>query len=72
MFNREQNYAPDGGKWICGRCHVPLEQIKVQAFYLQSAFDVLLPRCPKCGMTMIPQSLADGKMVEVESLVEDK
>lgn len=72
MIRQEQNFAPDRGKWICGRCKVPLEQIKVQALYLQSAFDVKLPRCPKCGMTLIPESLAEGKMQEVEALVEDK
>ena len=72
MLSREQNYEPDGGKWVCGRCGVPLEQMPVQAFYLQSAFDVKLPRCPRCGMTMVPASLAVGKMEVVECLVEDK
>ena len=45
---------------------------KVQAEYLQSAFDVFLPRCPQCGLTMIPRTLAEGKMLEVERLLEDK
>lgn len=72
MLRQEQNFAPDHGTWICGRCRVPLEQINVQALYLQSAFDVTLPRCPKCGMTLIPEYLAEGKMQEVEALVEDK
>ncbi|MEG2171867.1 MAG: DNA-binding protein [Desulfovibrionaceae bacterium] len=66
------NYAPDGGQWICRSCGCPLEQSKVQACYLNSAFDVFLPRCPQCGMTMVPRSLAEGKMLEVESLLEDK
>lgn len=34
------NYEPDGGSWTCGRCGCPLEQGKVQVFYLNSAFDV--------------------------------
>lgn len=68
----EPNYTTDGGDWICQRCNVPLEQIKVQARYMHSAFDVLLPRCPKCGLTHIPKSLAEGKMAEVEALLEDK
>lgn len=50
----------------------PLEQVKVQVGYLGSAFDVSLPRCPSCGLTMIPKSLAEGKMAEVEALLEDK
>lgn len=44
----------------------------MQAEYLQSAFDVFLPRCPQCGLTMIPRTLAEGKMLEVERLLEDK
>ena len=66
------NYGPDGGTWLCGRCHVPLEQLKTTVFYLNSAFDVVPPRCPQCGLTLIPKSLADGKMLEVEALLEDK
>lgn len=68
----DPNYSPDSGDWICQKCQVPLEQIKVQARYLSSAFDVILPRCPKCGLTLIPKSLAEGKMAEVEALLEDK
>ncbi|MBR4741811.1 MAG: DNA-binding protein [Desulfovibrio sp.] len=60
------------GHWICERCNVLLEQIKVPVFYLNSAFDVVLPRCPKCGFTLVPKSLAEGKMLEVETLLEDK
>ena len=52
--------------------NAPLEQVKVQVGYLGSAFDVSLPRCPSCGLTMIPKSLAEGKMAEVEALLEDK
>ena len=25
----KKSYAPDRGRWTCGRCHVPLEQIEV-------------------------------------------
>ena len=66
------NYMPDSGDWICVRCHCPLEQGKIQVGYLNSAFDVLLPRCPQCGLTFVPKSLAEGKMAEVEALLEDK
>ncbi|WP_346664519.1 DVU_1557 family redox protein [uncultured Mailhella sp.] len=68
----EPNFTTDDGDWVCAKCHVPLEQIKVQALYMHSAFDVILPRCPSCGLTLIPQSLAEGKMAEVEALLEDK
>ena len=68
----EPRYEPDPGDWVCARCGVPLEQVRVQVGYLGSAFDVSLPRCPSCGLTMIPKSLAEGKMAEVEALLEDK
>jgi hypothetical protein len=66
------NYAPDEGDWICDACACALEQQKIQVFYLESAFDVSLPACPKCKLTLTPKSLAEGKMLEVEALLEDK
>jgi ribosomal protein S27AE len=62
----------DPGKWICGRCGLPLEMGKVSVSYLGSAFPVELPRCPKCGMVYVTEALASGKMSEVEKLLEDK
>ncbi len=58
--------------WICGHCQVPLEIKPVQIEYLGSAFPVDLPKCPKCGQVFIPESLANGKMAEVEKSLEDK
>ena len=66
------NYSPDEGDWICAACARPLEQRKIQVFYLESAFDVSLPVCPGCKLTLAPKSLAEGKMLEVEVLLEDK
>ena len=71
-MSMEPSYAPDGGTWVCGRCRVPLEQIKTSVAYLNSSFDVLLPSCPQCGLTLVPKALAEGKMREVEALLEDK
>ena len=68
----DPEFKPDYGDWLCTSCDVPLEQQKVQVLYMNSAFDVILPRCPRCGLTMIPESLANGKMAEVEALLEDK
>ena len=66
------NYAPDAGRWLCAACRCQLEQRKMQVFYLESAFDVSLPCCPHCGLTLVPKSLAEGKMLEVEALLENK
>jgi hypothetical protein len=66
------NYLPDEGEWLCETCACPLEQRKMQVTYLGGAFDVSLPACPRCGLTLVPKSLAEGKMSEVEALLEDK
>ena len=29
-------------------------------------------RCPECGKVLIPKSLAEGRMAEVEEQLEDK
>lgn len=60
------------GGWICANCGVPLELLPADATYMGSSFQVDLPRCPACGLTFIPQELAEGKMLEVEKLLEDK
>jgi hypothetical protein len=44
----------------------------VELEYLGSLFNVELPACPGCGMVLIPESLALGKMNQVEHLLEDK
>nr|WP_321467037.1 CLJU_RS11820 family redox protein [uncultured Desulfobulbus sp.] len=58
--------------WLCAECQQPLQPTKVQVNYLKSAFHVELMACPKCGFTFVPESLATGKMLEVEQLLEDK
>ena len=58
--------------WCCGQCNRPLQPTKVQVTYLKSAFHVELMACPDCGFTLVPESLAIGKMLEVEQLLEDK
>ncbi len=65
-------YTPDEGEWICAQCNCPLEQQSMQAFYLGSAFSVSLPACPQCSLVLVPKSLTEGKMLEVERMLEDK
>ena len=57
---------------LCGKCGIPLQSGKVMVKYLDSAFPVELPQCPKCGLTYVPEPLAVGKMLEVEKALEDK
>ena len=62
----------DQQAWMCANCNVPLETGKVDVGYLGNAFPVDLLKCPNCGLVLIPEDLALGKMVEVEKQLEDK
>jgi len=44
----------------------------VQLSYLGNSFTLDLPRCPSCGLILIPEELATGRMAEVERVLEDK
>ncbi|HCL80184.1 MAG TPA: hypothetical protein DIC53_09490 [Synergistaceae bacterium] len=56
----------------CTRCRCPLEPTKTEITYLGSVFTVDLPACPSCGMVLVPEELAMGKMLDVEKILEDK
>lgn len=58
--------------WVCGCCDQPLVKSQVTISYLGSAYPVTLLTCPSCGIVLIPESLALGKMNEVEKALEDK
>lgn len=58
--------------WSCTKCSLPLETAKVAISYLGNEFPVDLLKCPGCGLVLIPEDLALGKMAEVEKLLEDK
>lgn len=62
----------EAGRFVCMRCNVALEVGKAEASYLDHAFPVDLPRCPKCGFVYISEELAMGKMLKVEQAMEDK
>ena len=66
--------AKSGGDrgWICNRCKVPVEVQTVRLQYLRTIFAVHLPACPRCGMILIGEELATGKMAEAEQALEDK
>ncbi len=58
--------------WQCAGCNKPLQPTKVNVTYLNSVFNVELMACPECGIILVPENLAMGKMLEVEKLLEDK
>ncbi len=59
-------------KLICSLCNVEMEMKKTQFEYLDHVFATDILRCPKCGNSYIPEELAKGRMIEVESQLEDK
>jgi len=56
----------------CLKCGIPLETGKVSVSYMGSSFKVDLLKCKKCGLVLITEELALGKMLEVEQILEDK
>lgn len=58
--------------WICDKCNEKLELHKTNVLYIDADFQVELLKCPKCGMVLIEEDLAMGKILEVEKSLEDK
>jgi rubredoxin len=68
----DQTSQAPSAQWECAKCGVPLVVGKVTVEYLGSAYPVDLLKCPQCGLVMVPEELALGKMAEVEKTLEDK
>jgi len=64
-------FGADSG-WICNRCRVPVEVQTVRLQYSRTIFALDLPACPRCGMILVDETLATGKMAEAEQVLEDK
>jgi hypothetical protein len=58
--------------WKCGACGQPLEMRQIEFSYMKGTFHVDLPACIACGLVLITEDLAMGKMAEVERILEDK
>ncbi len=58
--------------WKCGKCGGELKLGLVRASYLGNDFEVEELKCLSCGMVLITEDLAQGKMFEVEQSLEDK
>lgn len=58
--------------WSCNKCGVPLEVQKIRLQYLRTIFAIDLPACPQCGIFLIDEELAIGKMLIAEQAMEDK
>jgi ribosomal protein L37AE/L43A len=58
--------------WKCGKCGQELKTSKTVFSYLGHTFAHDVPVCPACGKIFISEELAEGRMAEVEALLEDK
>jgi len=58
--------------WSCSSCGGELSLMKVGFAYMTGNFEIDLPACGACGLVLVPESLALGKMAEVERILEDK
>lgn len=58
--------------WKCGKCGGELQRGLVKASYLGNDFEVEELKCLTCGLVLIDEELALGKMFEVEQSLEDK
>ena len=68
----DENVQPDDLNWECAQCGCPLSVGPVTIEYMGNEFSTELAKCPKCGIVMISEALALGKMAEVEQILEDK
>jgi len=58
--------------WSCAACGRELEIMKVGFTYMKGNFEVDLPACGGCGLVMVSEELAIGKMADAERILEDK
>ena len=58
--------------WHCAKCGGPLELKTIVVYYLRYDFPVKMLKCQTCGLVLVTEDLALGKMAEVEQLLEDK
>ena len=57
---------------VCARCGRELVMRQTTFSYMGRSFGHEVPVCPGCGKVYISRELAEGKMAEVEILLEDK
>lgn len=64
--------SDDARAWSCTACGKPLEVVKVAFSYMKGNFEVDLPACRACGLVLVSEELATGKMADAERILEDK
>jgi hypothetical protein len=72
MTESEFERPPAQATLVCGKCKQAMVPGKVNASYMGFVFPIELLKCPGCGKVHVPATLATGKMLQVEQLLEDK
>jgi uncharacterized Zn finger protein len=54
------------------QCDVRLEPMEAHFTYLKRSFRHVVLRCPECGLVYISEDVAEGRMKQVETALEDK
>ena len=57
---------------ICDKCKVEMEEMDANFSYLDRTFRHKVLRCPQCGQVSLSEDLVNGRMSEVEALIEEK
>jgi hypothetical protein len=68
----EKQKQTDNEALICDKCQVPMEDLEAKFSYLNRSFRHKVKRCPVCGQVCLSEELVDGRITEVETLMEDK
>jgi len=57
---------------ICSGCKTKMVLARADFTYLGHNFHTDVMRCPVCGAVYIPKELAEGKIADAETALEDK
>ncbi len=57
---------------ICDLCQIEMVEQNAEFTYLNRSFRHKVLRCPECGQVYIPEKLANGRMNDVERMLEEK
>jgi hypothetical protein len=66
------NRPEENKGWSCAACGGELNIVKVGFTYMKGNFEVDLPACRDCGLVLVSEELATGKMADAERILEDK
>jgi DNA-directed RNA polymerase subunit RPC12/RpoP len=69
---KSEHVTSEDLQWKCSRCGCPLEIGPVTVEYMGNRFTTELAKCPQCGLILVSEKVALGKMAEVEQILEDK